>query len=117
MDANPLLGDLPFVETENTNIDILVRPDVPVLHLVLEERFCPKIDTVHACRSILGWYLAGPSCRSVIRRDKEEEGSVNLALTMVQEPPDVLEQHLDNLERYDFDDPVYSKKLGKSRDD
>ena len=51
---NPLLKDIPFVEADNTNIDILVGRDVPVLHQILEDKFSPNIDTVHACRSIFG---------------------------------------------------------------
>ena len=49
---HPMLKDIPFVETENTKIDILIGRDVPALHQVLEDRFSPSIDTIHACRSI-----------------------------------------------------------------
>ena len=74
------------------------------------------MDTIHACRSLLGWYLAGPMCKSVIKA-KTENDLVTFAMAVVHEDPDVLEKHLNNLERYDFNDPVYSKALGRSRDD
>ena len=113
---NPLLRDLPFVEPDNTQIDILVGRDVPELHQVLEDIYRPDIDTVHACKSVIGWYLAGPSCRKALQ-EKTEDDSVNFALTEVDETPDVLEAHLRRLEKYDFNDPIYSKLLGRSRDD
>ena len=87
---------------------------MPVLYQILEDRFCPNIDTVHACRSVFGWYLAGPS---TYVHTKKEDDSVTFALAVVHENPDVLEKHLSNLERYDFDDPVYNKARGRSRND
>ena len=113
---NPLLNNLPFVEAEGTSIDLLVGRDVPALHQVLEDRCLPEVDMVHACKSPIGWYLSGPSCRSEIQKNTKSD-PVTYALAVVHEPPDVLEDHLARLERYDFSDPVYSKTLGKSRDD
>ena len=109
-----MLKDIPFVEAENTKIDILVGRDVPALHQVLEDRFSPSVDTIHACRSIFGWYLAGPS---TYVQTKIKDGSATLAWAVDHEKEDALEKHLSNLEKYDFDDPVYNKSRGRSRDD
>ena len=114
IEGHPILKDIPFMEAENTNIDILVGRDVPALHQILEDRFSPSVDTLHACRSIFGWYLAGPS---TYVQTKREDGSATLAWAVDHEEEDALKKHLSNLERYDFDDPVYSKSRGRSRDD
>ena len=107
---NPMFKDIPFVKADNRDIDILVGSDVPILHQVMEDRSDPKIDTVHACRSPIGWYVAG-LCKSVIMA-KTEGDVVSYALSLIKEEPDVLERHLNNPEKYDFNDPVYNKIRG-----
>ena len=89
--------------------------EVTILHQVLEDQSDSSIDTVHACCLLIGWYLAG-MCKSVIMAKTEDDVASNV-WSVVKEESDELERHLKNLERYDFNDPVYGKIRGRSKDD
>ena len=120
MRKNPAFKNIPFAEADNTQIDILVGRDAPELHLVYEDRSDPSIDKVHACKSAIGWYVAGMMKLPALYLQKPSQtlSLENAGSEEVEgQSPDEVKDHLRNLEKYDFDDPIYSKMRGKSRND
>ena len=116
---HPFLKDVPFIESDNTVIDILIGRNVPMVHRIIDEKHAPDIDTIHACKSVLGWYLDGPSHRTVLRHQLKDN-SVTYVYCAVNEKVhngDALDRHFRRMEYFDFDDPCYSMKFGRSRDD